>query len=102
MRRFDISLKSSILVTTAMPKILRISHREIKSSHAGERRAEESHPGDRAHDAPPGGALAAPGAARPEVDFAVHAAASLDGAPHPVGALGRPACRPRRAGQLSP
>src|SRR5712664_2618040 len=96
-RRFDSALKSSTLVTTDMA-----SHFTMWKHAVDQKRAKEPDPGDRAHDAPARGARAASGAARPEADLAVHAAAPFHGAPHPVGAVGRPAGRPGRAGQLSP
>src|SRR6266850_5286696 len=95
-RFFAISRKSSMQVTTAMA-----AHFTMWNGRDSPRGSEEPHSGDRAHDEAARRPVAASGAARPEADRAVHRAAPVDRAPHPLVDVGRPHRRSGRAGQLS-
>src|SRR6266850_6481108 len=96
-RFFAISRRSSIEVTTGMA-----AHFTMWNGRDPARRGEESDPGDRADDEAARRPVAASGAAGIEADRAVHRAASVDRAPHPLVDVRRPDRRSRRARQLPP
>src|SRR3954468_20507915 len=80
-RFFASSRRSSMQVTTGMAAHFTMRNGRAFREFQGERK--ESDPGDRAHDEAARFPVAAPRAARPEADRAVHGASSLHRAPNP-------------------